>query len=249
MGGQKLKKLTFLIIFMIGGCIANPPTNTISDLTKQHFKETVMINEYASQTVITFSTVKGYQRRHSLHNVVWDDNFLRGFVNRTDGSKSYQIYNVIYYANSGTDKPWKSFNQVNYQTPTGRDLIQTTPIKQHEDCSALPRYGQCLYSEHLVFQIDEALLRKMAKFYQENPGRENFWQYELIPKSGPPYNDKLSVAEIAGLLERMDEYVIPRVTTSAANRTDKSSTIHDPALIPEPLIKTQPALVILPLIK
>jgi len=245
-----LKKITLIILFILTGCVVNPFTQTTtSHLNKQHFKEAVIANEYASETVITFSTIKGYQRRHSLHNVVWDDNFLRGFVDRKNGTKSYQIYNVIYYANSGAEMPWKSFSQVNYQTPDGNDLARTTPIKKEEDCTALPRYGQCLYSEHVVFQIDETLLREVAKFYQENQSAETFWQYELIPNSGTPYNDKLSVAEIAGLLERMDEYAIPENTALAARRTNKSSIMLEPALTPEQLIKTQPATVILPLIK
>jgi len=238
--------LVFIPIMILTGCVLNPYTNSTSGLNKQYFKDRIVINEYSSEIVTSFSTVKGFQEKRSLHKVVLDDNFLRSFFNRNTGTVSYQIYNVIYYAGSGAQNKWKSFNQVHYQAPNGKGLTPTTIIRTNEDCSALSRYGQCLYSEHIVFVVDETLLRMIAASYTDT---ENFWQYELRSESGQLYNDKLSVAEIAGLLERVDEYVTSEPLVALQKTIERSPVVLYPSRTPEPSITPPPATVGLPLLQ
>jgi hypothetical protein len=178
-------------------------------LDKQHFKETVTINDFAAEKVIIFSTINGLQQP-GTHEVVGDDNFLRGFLDKQTNKKVYQVYNVIYYAQSGSQSGWKQFKQARYQTKAGQALVTAEVIKKQEDCSALPRYGQCLYSEQVIFELDDNQVRDLAKSYSTST--DPYWQYELIPTSGTNYPDKLLLAEIAGLVDKMDEYVISQPT-------------------------------------
>jgi len=241
--------LTAILLFFMTGCVTNPPLDTLpkSD-EKQHFKKTVTIKDHPSQAVITFSTVKGFQEKHNTHNVVWDDNFLRGFIDKRTKAKTYQVYNVIYYAGSGSDFRWKHFSQAKYQTPEGEKSIPTTLIKKHEDCTAIQFHGQCLYSEHIIFKIEGALLRMLAKSNALNTPKERTWQYQLISKSGENRSDKLQIAEMAGLLESMNEYIIQRTTAHLGEKEDEKEPMPVPSLTPEPLIKPPSAKVLLPLI-
>jgi len=61
-----------------------------------------------------------------------------------------------------------------------------------------------MYTEHLVFPIEEQVLRAIAASYA--PGKPTLWTFKLIAKSGPAYRGEISTAEIAGLLAKMDGY-------------------------------------------
>ena len=246
---MKKRILTILFVFILSGCLLNPLLETNSDLDKQHFKKTVTVDDHASDTFVTFSTVNGVQEKQGTHHVILNDNFLRGFFNKRTKAKSYQIYNVVYYAGAGNNASKKHFAQANYQTPVGEKITPTTLIKENEDCSAMNFYGQCLYNEHVTFQVDEGLLRTVATSDALRPPTDNVWQYALIPDSGDSHKDKLLTAEITGLLERMDHYISIMPTEFHDKAPLKSSTTENPLLIPEPLLKPLPAQDVLPMIK
>jgi hypothetical protein len=244
-----MKKITFIIaIIILSGCVVTPPNGALLDI--KYFKEKVIIYDKASNATVTFSTIKGFQKRHGLHKVVLNDNFLRGFINKKTGKKTYQVYNVIHYGASGSGSRWKHFNRANYQRLRlgGIKLISATPIKKKEDCSALPLYGKCLYTEHVVFKVDEELLKNIANTYTPRVPTESVWQYKLIPTFGQNYEGKLFVAEIRGLLERMDKYVNLMTTEQKAMMTQLSAR-SDFLQVPEPLIKAPLASVALQVIK
>ncbi|BAP54949.1 secreted protein [Thioploca ingrica] len=214
-------------------------------LDKQHFKETVTINDFAAEKVIIFSTINGVQPQLGTHEVVGDDNFLRGFLDKQSNKKVYQVYNVIYYAQSGSQSGWKQFKQARYQTKVGQELVAAEVIKKQEDCAALPRYGQCLYSEQVIFELDDNQVRDLAKSYSTS--NDPNWQYELIPTSGARYPDKLLLAEIAGLVDKMDEYVISQQPTWPTLGA-KNSRLLELLSSPESLVIPPRAVAILPVL-
>jgi hypothetical protein len=223
------------------GCITVPQQQS---LDKQHFKETVTINDFAGEKVIIFSTINGVQQKLGPHEVVGDDNFFRGFLDKQTNKKVYQVYNVIYYAQSGSQLGWKQFKQARYQTKVGQELVAAEVIKKQEDCSALPRYGQCLYSEQVIFELDDNQVRDLAKSY--STANDPHWQYELIPTSGAHYPDKLLLAEIAGLVDKMDEYVISQPTWPTLGA--KTSRLLELLSSPESLVIPPRAVAILPVL-
>ncbi len=249
---NSVKKLTLsmTVLFFLTACVENPPLETFPrDNEKQHFKNTVTIQDHPSQPAVTFSTLKGFQDRDDTYNVVWDDNFLRGFLDKRTKAKTYQVYNVVYYAGSGADSKRKHFNQAKYQTEKGEKTTPTTLIKEHEDCTAIQFHGQCLYSEHVVFEIDGALLKTVANSYALNTPNNRNWRYQLISKSGENYDDKLQIAEIAGLEETMDEYVIQGGISTDMRESRYQKEAIPPSLKPEDSIEVPAASVLLPILK
>jgi len=234
--------VTITVIFLTG-CVVAPPAGKIQ-LDRKHFSNTITI--YDQPTTVTFSTFKGLQTTHGSHNILIKDNFLRGFLDKNTGTKSYQVYNLIVSAGLKNPNGWKRFEQVNFSTLTGKKFIPTTIIKRQEDCSAFPTYARCLYSEHITFRLDEALVRAIASTYTPRTPMESLWQYVLIPKSGNNYLDKISVAEIAGLLEEMDNYIMP--IPKSKNVNVNLNTMFEPHSMPEPLIQPARAMIMLPLL-
>ena len=227
---------------LLFGCITLPQ----SPLNKQHFKETVTVNEFAAEKVIIFSTIYGSQQQPGNQPVIGDDNFLRGFLDRQNGKTIFQVYNVIYYAQPGSQFDWKQFKQARYQTRIGQELVATKIIKQQTDCSALSLYGQCLYSEHVVFELDNNQVRELAKSYSDQTTPDSVWSYELLSTAGASYLDKLLLAEIAGLVAKMDEYVISQSTQPTLGA--RTSRLLELLSSPESLIIPPRAAVILPLL-
>ncbi|WP_353572329.1 hypothetical protein [Candidatus Albibeggiatoa sp. nov. BB20] len=195
-----------LVLLWVSACTLNPYANSGSQPDNaDHFKQSIIINDEGN--VVTFSTVYGYQKRQG--SVVWDDNFFRGFIDKRTGEKSFQIYNVVYYSGNGRGD-WRHYKQANYTVPNGQKMANTQTLRQLEDCSALSLYGKCVYSEHVVFNVNEQLLNTIAQKDTDSAQ----WMYHLVPQRGEQYPDGLFSIEAAGLLSKMAEYRIETHTST-----------------------------------
>lgn len=193
----------------LAGCAGTRETQiqTALSLTKEHFKNTATIKDDSLDTTATITTVNGLQEKRGLFSIVWNDNFLRAFINKKTGLTTIQLYQVIYYQGSG----WNFFQTVNYETPTGPESRPVTIISRNVDCSG-SRYSDCTYTEHVGFDVDEKLLRAIAAGYR--PGQHIAWKFKFNAKSGKDYNDGILPAEVAGFLEAIDAYRASRGLTS-----------------------------------
>jgi hypothetical protein len=245
---RKIHQIIIIILLLkiLTACLAPPKQQ--AQLDKSHFANTVTIIDDFSKMVATFSTIRGFQEKYGVYQVVWNDNFLRGFIDKSTGIKTFQIYTVIYYAGSGGELSWQEYNQVDYQTPKGDMKQPVKVIKRDEDCSSLPLYGQCLYSEHLTFEITETKFRRLAKTYK--PLSQQRWQYILTAKTGQKQQERILLAELVGLITRMDEY---QKTTPYQTKTEKThkeeKKYTKPTHTPEPAIEPPPASILLPILK
>jgi hypothetical protein len=200
MGSRLVAIVAIATVF--AGCAASnreAQVQTAINLTKEHFRSTATLKDDALDTVATISTVNGLQEKRGLLGIVWDDNFLRAFVDKKSGRTTIQLYQVIYYQGSG----WNFYQTVNFETPDGPESRPVTIIKRDVDCSG-SRYSGCTYVEHVAFDVDEKLLRFIAERYQ--PGQRAGWKFKFSAKSGKEYNDGMLPAEIAGFLEALDGY-------------------------------------------
>jgi hypothetical protein len=170
--------------------------NSETSLKKEHFKDTATIKDDSLSTIAEITTTKGFPKKLEQAGVVYNDNFLRAFINKKTGQTTIQVYQVIYYTGHG----WNFFQTVNYETPNGPESCTVNVIKRDFDCHR----GVCLYEEHIGFDVDEKLLRVIAACYQ--PGQSSVWKFKLNAKSGNEYYDSMMYAEIAGFLECIDEY-------------------------------------------
>lgn len=195
------KLLLFLPVIALYGCATTTESQlqTAVSLTKEHFSNTATIKDDALDTTATITTVNGFQEKRGLLGVVWEDDFLRAFVDKKSGKTLIQVYQKLSYRGSG----WHFFNTVNYETPTGPQSAQLTIIKRDVDCSG-SRYLGCTYTEQVGFNVDENLLRTIAGKYA--PGKLAGWKYKFSAKSGQDYAGAILPAEIAGFIDKVDEY-------------------------------------------
>jgi membrane-associated protease RseP (regulator of RpoE activity) len=63
--------------------------------------------------------------------------------------------------------------------------------------------GECTYTEHVRFPVDEPLLRQLAR--DAIAGQPRLWTFKVTGPPGGDYVGTLSTAEIAGLLAKADE--------------------------------------------
>ncbi len=64
-------------------------------ISKEQYKSLVSIKDDPLETVAVLSTQKGFRQKHGLANVVWNDFFLRGYMDKTTGNKSIQVYAAL----------------------------------------------------------------------------------------------------------------------------------------------------------
>jgi hypothetical protein len=191
-----------LALAVLGGCAASSreaQVQTAVNLSRDHFRLTATTKDDSLDTTATITTINGFMEKRGLLGVVWDDNFLRGFVDKKTGNTTIQLYQIIYYQGSG----WNFYQTVNFETPTGPESRPATVIKRDVDCTG-SRYSGCTYTEHVAFDVDERLLRTIAQRYQ--PGAMVGWKFKFSAKSGSDYNDGMLGAEIAGFLDALDSY-------------------------------------------
>lgn len=223
-----MKWLTLIVvIFLPTSCIVTPST-----IDETHFKRTIVIRDDPTQNAIVFSTIKGLQEKQVTTGQVWNDNFLRGFIDKRTGQKTYQVYNVVYYGGSGIQVSWKHFRQANYDTLRGVKLTPTTILREEEDCTSLAVYGQCVYNEHVTFKVEGQLFETLSPLHKLESTKE--WRYMLVSEAGESYKDMVTLAEIAGLLASMDGYELPKTPSKVTTHVN-SSDLPEPSVAPPPL--------------
>lgn len=204
-----MKKTAYIFIaaFILSGCVSTREATKrqILNLNTQHFKDTIIIKQDSSGDVTEFSTLKGYRHKKYL-GIGWIDSFLIGYLNNQTGKRYYQVYQFISYQGRG----WRLYNRVDYQTPEG---VKSKPlISYHRELMNCSSSRACTYEEHVVFDIEEALLKQIAERTPETQGKTNAkgkvsaFLYKLSSKQGHNITYWLLPSEVAALMEKMDEY-------------------------------------------
>lgn len=168
-------------------------------ITKEEYKSLITIKDDPLETVVVLSTQNGFKQKHGLANVVWNDYFLRGYIDKSSGTKSIQVYAALEHL-SGT---WLHPYQANYGKPL--KTTQLTRIGSDVDCSTSSMYGSCTYHEHVGFTIAEEELNRIEKVIKEDPTNQ-FWLFKLKTKAGQDISDGFTKNEFAALIEKMNEY-------------------------------------------
>jgi hypothetical protein len=185
-----------LIVCGFAGRAALAKEPGLLSLSMEHFRDTASVKNEPLDAVLTISTQNGFVEHSGPLHMVWHDEFLSADIDKKTGQKTFQVHEQISYGGS-----WRFYESANYQSANGPHAAPAIHIsKESANCSV----GDCLYTEHVAFPVDEELLRQIAAGYV--PGKPVIWPYKLIAKSGPAYTGGLSSAEIAGFLAKVDEY-------------------------------------------
>jgi PDZ domain len=202
--------------FAIGTASAKDPP--LLSLTMEHFRDTATVKDDPPNAKATITTENGYVEHSGLMNMVWHDEFLSAVIDQSTGQKSFQIDAEITYSGS-----WRSYESANYPTANGRRSVPATHIsKEAANCNV----GECIYTEHIAFPVDEQVLRQVAA--ARAAAKPVLWPYQAVAKSGPAYTGGLSDAEVAGLLVKVDEYAA-RPATSGANTSSFANSARSSA--------------------
>jgi hypothetical protein len=205
--------LASLIVLGLTAHTADAKDPALLSLTMEHFRDTATVKDDAADGTTAISTENGFAEHKGPMRMVWNDEYLRGVIDRKTGQKSFQVYAWIIYGGR-----WRSYETVAYQAIAGPASSPVTLIGKETDNCAI---GDCLYTERIAFSVDEELLRRLAA--ANVPGKPTIWAYKFIARTGPDYADGLSSAEIAGFLAKVDEYTnaLPVVKANATNASLK----------------------------
>lgn len=183
-----------LLAFALGTAQAKDPD--LLSLGADHFRDTATVTDNPLDAVATVSTENGYQEHHGPMRTVWNDEFLEGVIDKKTGQKSFLAHVWITYIGNA-----RTYRSARYQAPDGQRSVPATLTALEKSLCAV---GDCTYTEHLSFPVDEATLRRQA--VQTASGKQSLWLFKLAAKAGPDYSGEFSNAEIAGLLAKVDDY-------------------------------------------
>lgn len=167
-------------------------------LTPEDFAGTVEIKDDSMENFATFSTVNGFQWRNDLLKIVSNDLFFRSFVDKSDGSTTFQIY-INTFETAGA---WPGFQMANYLIPDGQlTSVKLDVIWSDVSCDG---DGSCVFNEAVAFTISEQEIRTLADAYA--PGGRVKMQIRLKGQRDISRDWYLTAAEAAGLLKKVDAY-------------------------------------------
>jgi hypothetical protein len=205
---SRLRAAAFATVVLLGAAAGaayakDPP---LLSLGMEHFRDTATVKDDPADAKVSISTEKGFVEYSGPLHMVWHDEFLSVAVDKKTDQKLFQVHQEITYSGN-----WRLYQAANFQTANGpRSEPAVQVSKESANCST----GECIYTEHVAFAVDEPLLRQLAAGYA--PGHPVMWTYKVTAKSGSVYSGGLSNAEIAGLLAKLDAYKVAPAPSAAA---------------------------------
>jgi hypothetical protein len=210
--------LASLIVIGSTSNTASAKDPELLSLTMEHFRDSATLADNPADGTTTISTEKGFVEHKGLMRMVWNDEFLKGVIDKRTGQKSFQIDAWIIYSGS-----LRSYETASYETGNGPRSVPATQIgREVANCAV----GDCTYTERIAFAVEEQFLRRLAA--ARVPAKPDTWPFRLIAKSGPDYTGRLSNAEVAGFLAKVDEYAAA-LRLANANAAVNTTAVVNPA--------------------
>jgi len=157
------------------------------------------INDRLSN-IITLSTQNCFKRVNGILKMVWDDQFLRAYVDKkTKKIISVQIYSII-HNRSGA---WANPRSVNFIINSDLLTADITNINSDVDCTNSDLYGSCLYREDVGFSTDYKIFEEAKSL--ESKGIRDF-EYKIKTRIGDARRI-FNVVEIIGLHQKIQDVI------------------------------------------
>jgi len=193
----------WIVLGLLSGT-ARAKDPALLSLSMEHFRDTATVTDDPKDATTTITTENGFVEHKGPMRMVWNDAFLEAVIDEHTGRKSFQVHAWVIYRTT-----WRDYETVSYQTANGPRSVPATAIRKTSEHCAV---GECTYTEHIAFRVEEAFLRELAAGYV--PGKPTLWRFRLLAKSGPDYAGELSNAEIAGFLAKVDAYTSARAAAA-----------------------------------
>lgn len=203
------------VVVALTGCVNNSTKQGMDyvNMTKEQALSLTRVKDDDLENVAQINTQEVFREKRGLVGIVWDDNFLRAYINKDTGETVYQVYDRVYM------KDWSYLYQVNYSSPDGpqtRKLIRVA--SDVETCSSNAFIG-CTLREDVAWNVDREMLETVAALY--SPGVMKAWKYKLKGQSGEDRIRGFTATEVAALLEKVDQYkqrnTLPTETATKSN--------------------------------
>lgn len=185
-----------LLILVIAPYASFAKDSALRTLSMEHFRDTASVAVDPAGGVTTISTERGFVDYSGPMRMVWHQEFLRAVIDDKTAGKSFQIDVSTTY--SGARRAYLSANLEGMGGP--KAAVPTLVKTESANCQV----SECIYTDHLVIPVEEALLRHIATGYV--PGSPVLLAFKLIARRGADYQGELSNAEVAGLLAKVDGY-------------------------------------------
>jgi hypothetical protein len=180
-----------LVAGVLVGCAAPQRAAQQLALTAEHFAATAEINDDSLETVAIISTRRGNDSRLGLGRPVWSDAYLRALVTKRNGEANIQLVFEARY-----EGQWRFYNTANFMAPDGpRSVVMQRVAREVDSCRI-----RCSYYEAMMFLLPEKDARAIALM----PGDR--WQMKVSPRVGEDVLLDVPMAELQGLLTRLDQY-------------------------------------------
>jgi len=169
---------------------------TLNALTPEGVASVVTIADDDLEPTVVLTTAKAWSSRGKFTDPVRSDNFLRAFVNKKTGTKTFQLYEQVTYSFE-----YRNFRRVVFATSEGP---QSAPVLElsHEVITCAG--GLCVYRDTLGFDLPENVVREIAAGYQ--PGASPLWRFRFKAQNGFDWEDRIAPAEAAGLLLALNKW-------------------------------------------
>jgi PDZ domain len=215
--------LASLIVLGISANTVSAKNSPLLSLSMEHFRDTAIAKDDPANGTTTITTEKGFVVRTGPMKMVWNDEYLKGVIDRNTGQKSFQVIAMTIYSGNR-----RFFQTANYQWVSGPKSVPATQISTQRDACAV---GDCVYTEYMAFAVDEADLRQIAA--GNAPGKPTIWPFKITAKPGPDYSGELSSAEIAGFLAKVDlsATAVPVAKANAAIGKESAASVKENAAV------------------
>jgi hypothetical protein len=184
--------MRYLLVFtlvLLYGCATPPTAPPPTHLTKEHFRHATTLVAKPGEAYAQLSTEQGYVEPYDGARE-FTATYLVASVDRETGKAGYALSFM-----DTTTQPRRQA-KISYESPEGW-MEQQVKV---QNGSRLCKESDCWNLESVSAVLPEALLRAYAKRY--TPGTAGNWPFRIAPET----TGALAYAEIAGLLERVDEY-------------------------------------------
>jgi hypothetical protein len=166
-----------------------------SSLASAHFEKSVVIEDDDLEQVATLHTQAGFKFKGGFTDTVRADSFLRAMVSKTTGRVIWQVYAILTYTGNS-----RRFGSANFQTAVGLATARLTVNDYRVECPG----GICIHTDHLAFEVPEAVLRSIAERADQRPVQP--WRFRFKSQAWFDWTDDIAPAEAAGLLAAVDRY-------------------------------------------
>lgn len=192
--------IVIAVLSVLTGCVSNSTKQGMDyiNMTKEQALSLTRVKDDELENIAQINTQEVFREKRGLVGIVWDDNFLRAYINKDTGETVYQVYDRVYM------KDWSYLYQVNYSSPDGPQTKKLIRVASDvETCSSNAFIG-CTLREDVAWNVDRQMLEIVAEKY--NPGAMEAWKYKLKGQSGEDRIRGFTATEVAALLEKVDQY-------------------------------------------